>query len=126
MPESFCRGELSGFNIGGCIESGGIGGGGIAFDDVESCMPLFDDNDERSAEADTVGCEKGFPGPRGASVKEDIEAEPGAECPPCDWIGLDTSALFRASDMDGNRFEPKGDSLSSRVDLREFDSGGDI
>lgn len=98
----------------------------MAFDKVESGMPLFDDNEERSAEVDTVGCENGFPGPRGASVKEETVAEPGAECTLCDWTGLDASAFFKASDMDGNKVEPMGDSLSSLVDRREFDSGGDI
>lgn len=52
---NLCRGEFSGFNMGGCIESGGTGGGGIAFDRVESGMPLFDEREERSAEAGTVG-----------------------------------------------------------------------
>lgn len=53
-------------------------------------------------------------------------AEPGAECTPCDWTGVDASALFKASDIDGNKVEPMGDSLSSRVDRRELDSGGDM
>ena len=36
------------------------------------------------------------------------------------------SVLFSASEIDGNEVVPFGDSLSSLVDLLEFDSGGEM
>lgn len=66
--------------MGGCIESGGAGGGGTAFDGDGSGIALFEGNGGRSTDAGTIGCENGFPGPLGASANEARVAEPGAEC----------------------------------------------
>lgn len=41
-------------------------------------------------------------------------------------MGGAISVLFRASEIEGSRFEPFGDSLSSRVERLELDSGGDM
>lgn len=66
--------------MGGCIESGGAGGGGTAFEEDGSGMTLLEDSEERIADAGMMGCENGFPGPLGASANEVRVAEPGAEC----------------------------------------------
>lgn len=109
----------------GCLESGAAGGGGTAFVDG-SGIAVVEDRDVRSADAGTMGCEKGLPGPRGASANDETVADPGADGVVKDWPVAGMSALFRASDIEGRKVEPLGDSLSSLVDRREFVSGGDI
>lgn len=62
---------------GGCdLESGGSGGGGS--DDIELVSEL-PNLEVRTAEAGTIGCEKGLPGPRGASAIVWTAAEPGVD-----------------------------------------------
>lgn len=61
------RGEFNVFRGAG-LGSGGIGGGGTAFVGEVSDVAALDDSEDRRADAGTVGCEKGFPGPLGASV----------------------------------------------------------
>lgn len=74
------RGGLIGLRMEGCLESGGAGGGGTAFVGDGSEKELTEESDDRSAEAGTIGCEKGLPGPRGASANEGTVADPGVEC----------------------------------------------
>lgn len=71
-----CCGEPMELVGGGCLVSGGAGGGGTVFAGDDS---VTEKEDGRRAEAGAVGCENGFPGPLGASVKLWATADVGAE-----------------------------------------------
>lgn len=106
------------------LDSGGIGGGGTVFIGDGSGRPELDESDDLRAEAGTVGCEKGLPGPFGPSMNVWATAEFGADAFEYDCDGGATSTFFNASDIEGKKL-PLGDSFSSLVERRDVDSGGE-